>query len=166
MPFDADPAMSEITCRRMTPASRDDAFTLLREFLGDDPHYLDSSAAYGDGGEAALARALELFLARPQTGFVWLAYEGVEAAAACVVCFAISTSAGALVAKLDDVVVKRGREGRGIGSAHLAALKDELRALGVKRIDTAVHLRNAAARRFYERHGFRTLSEERLALVL
>ncbi|OGA69756.1 MAG: hypothetical protein A3F77_14340 [Betaproteobacteria bacterium RIFCSPLOWO2_12_FULL_67_28] len=150
----------------MTRATREDAFALLRAFLGDDPHYLDSSAAYGDGGEAALGRALELFLARPETGFVWLAYEGAEPVAACVVCFAISTSAGALVAKLDDVVVRRGRQGRGIGSAHLAALKDELRSLGVRRIDTAVHLQNEAARRFYARHGFRTLSEERIALLL
>ena len=130
--------MPDITCRRMTRACRNDAFALLRDFLGDDPHYLDSSAAYGDGGAAALACALELLLARPETGFVWLAYEGAEPVAACVVCFAISTSAGALVAKLDDVVVKRGRQGSGIGTAHLAALKDELRSLGVKRIDTAV----------------------------
>lgn len=158
--------MPEITCRRMTSASRDDAFALLRAFLSDDAHYLDSSTAYGDGGDAALARALELLLARPETGFVWLAYEGAEPVAVCVVCFAVSTSAGALVAKLDDVAVKGGRQGRGVGSAHLAALKDELRSLGVKRIDTAVHLQNTAARRFYERHGFRTLSEERIALVL
>lgn len=158
--------MPEIACRRMTRATRDDAFALLGAFLGNDPHYRDSSAAYGDGGEAALARALELFVAQPQTGFVWLAYEGAEAVAACVVCFAISTSAGALVAKLDDVVVKPGREGRGIGSAHLAALKTELQALGVRRIDTAVHLRNDAARRFYERQGFRALGEERVALLL
>src|SRR3990172_9210380 len=109
--------MPEIACRRMTRATREDAFALLRAFLGDDPHYLDSSAAYGDGGEAALGRALELFLARPETGFVWRASEGPEPVAACVVCFAISTSAGALVAKLDDVVVRRGRQGRGIGSA-------------------------------------------------
>ena len=150
----------------MTRATREDAFALLRAFLGDDPHYLDSSAAYGDGGEAALGRALELFLARPETGFVWLAYEGAEPVAACVVCFAISTSAGALVAKLDDVVVRRGRQGRGIGSAHLAALKDELRSLGVRRIDSAAHLQSEAARRFYARHGFRPLSEERIALLL
>lgn len=158
--------MPDISCRRMTQASREDAFTLLRAFLGDDPHYLDSSAAYGDGGEAALERALELFLARPETGFVWLAYEGAEPVAVCVVCFAVSTSAGALVAKLDDVAVKRGREGSGIGTAHLAALKEELRALGVRRIDTAVHRQNEAARRFYERQGFRALSEERIALLL
>lgn len=155
-----------IECRRMAEDSRDDAFALLRTFLGEDPHYLDSSDAYGAGGDAALARALDLFLARPEIGFVWLAYEDGRPVAVCIVCFAISTSAGAVAAKLDDVFVATGRQGRGIGSAHLTGLKDELRRLGVKRIDTAVHLRNHGARRFYERHGFRPLAEERLAHVL
>lgn len=155
-----------IECRRMAQDSRDDAFGLLRAFLGEDPHYLESSEAYGAAGDAALARALDLFLARPETGFVWLAYEDRKPVAVCIVCNAISTSAGAVVAKLDDVFVATGKQGRGIGSAHLVALKDELRSLGVKRIDTAVHLRNHGARRFYERHGFRPLAEERLAHVL
>jgi len=155
-----------IACRRMTRETRADAFALLSDFLREDEHYLASSGAYGDGGEAALARALELFLERPETGFVWLAYAGDAAVAVCVVCFAVSTSAGALVAKLDDVAVKTAWRGQGVGSAHLEQLKDELRRLGVRRIDTAVHLRNAGAWRFYARHGFRTLSEERVALVL
>lgn len=150
----------------MTRASRDDAFALLRSFLGDDPHYLASSAAYGDGGEEALARALELYLAHPEIGFVWLGYEASEAVAVCVVCYAISTSAGALVAKLDDVAVRAGREGRGIGSRHLESLVEELRRIGVRRIDTAVHIENARARRFYERHGFLPLGEERIARLI
>jgi GNAT superfamily N-acetyltransferase len=150
----------------MTIESRADAFALLRVFLDEDEHYLDSSRAYGAGGEAALERALDLFLNTPELGFVWLAYDGDEPVAVCVVCFAISTSAGAIVAKLDDVFVKSGRQGRGIGSAHLAGLKEELRRLNVKRIDTSVHLRNGKARRFYEKHGFRSLAEERLACVL
>lgn len=158
--------MAEIASRRMTRASRDDAFELLRSFLGDDPHYLASSAAYGDGGEEAVGRALELFLAHPETGFVWLSYEGSEAVAVCVVCYAISTSAGALVAKLDDVAVRAGREARGIGSRHLESLVEELRRIGVRRIDTAVHSDNVGARRFYERHGFLPLSEERIARLI
>jgi hypothetical protein len=73
---------------------------------------------------------------------------------------------GAVVAKLDDVFVASARQGLGIGAAHLESLKDELRRMNVKRIDTSVHLRNPGARRFYERHGFRSLEEERLACVL
>ncbi len=155
-----------IECRRMTQASRADALSLLWTFLGEDEHYLDSSQAYGSGGKAALTRALDLFLGQPELGFVWLAYEGGEAVAVCVVCFAISTSIGTVVAKLDDVFVASHQQGRGIGSAHLNSLKDALQQMGVGRIDTSVHDQNHAARRFYERHGFRALQEERLACVL
>lgn len=172
--------MLSVDCRRMTRETRADAFALLSEFLREDAHYLDSSGAYGDGGAEALGRALDLFIERPETGFVWLAYAGGEGlptraaqtrpsgtpVAVCVVCFAISTSAGALVAKLDDVAVRAGWQGRGVGSAHLMQLAEELRRLGVKRIDTAVHQRNHEARRFYERHGFLPLGEERIALLL
>ena len=155
-----------IQCRRMTQESLSDAFRLLSSFLSQDDHYLDSSRAYGDGGTAALSRALELFLRRPELGFVWLAYEGEEPVAVCVVSWAISTSIGAVVAKLDDVYVSEAQQGRGIGSAHLSQLKAELHQLGVRRIDTSVHLQNEPARRFYERHGFKPLNEERLACVL
>jgi GNAT superfamily N-acetyltransferase len=150
----------------MTQDRLDDAYTLLSAFLGQDELYLDSSRAYGDGGGAALRSALGLFLARPELGFVWLAAEEGKAVAVCVVCYAISTSIGAVVAKLDDVYVEPGRQGTGIGSALLGELKEELRRHGVRRIDTSVHLKNEEARRFYERHGFLPLREERLACLL
>lgn len=155
-----------IECRRMTDPSRAAAHGLLRSFLSQDEHYLDSSQAYGAGDAAALDRALNLFLTRPELGFVWLAFEDQTPVAACVVCFAISTSIGGVVAKLDDVFVADGKRGRGIGAAHLTALKKELQRLGVRRIDTSVHVQNHEARRFYERHGFAPLHEERLACVL
>lgn len=155
-----------IQCRRMTPESLQDAFGLLSSFLSHDDYYLDSSRAYGDGGATALHTALDLFLHRPELGFIWLAYADDKPAAVCVVSLAISTSIGALVAKLDDVYVSQTRQGQGIGSEHLTQLKSELRQLGVQRIDTSVHLHNESARRFYARHGFTSLNEERLACVL
>ena len=143
---------------------------LLGEFLGGDDHYRASSAVYGDGGRDALARALDLFLARPELGFVWLAFAdengGRVPVGACVVCRAISTSRGTLVAKLDDVTIAAPWQGRGVGSAMLGALCDELRASGISRIDTACHRDNAGAWRFYERLGFRPLDEERIAILL
>jgi ribosomal protein S18 acetylase RimI-like enzyme len=159
-----------IACAPMTAATRADAQALLGGFLRADAHYLASSAAYGDGGAEALARALELFLARPEIGFVWLAFadqDGVRATVgACVVCYAISTSRGALVAKLDDVTIRDGWQGRGVGTTMLAALCADLRARGITRIDTACHRDNDGAWRFYARLGFRPLAEERLALLL
>ena len=163
-------AETVVTCAPMTLATRPVAFALLAEFLQQDGHYLASSGAYGDGGSDALAQALDLFLARPELGFVWLAFadlNGARAAVgACVVCHAISTSRGTLVAKLDDVTIARGWQGRGVGSAMLAALCDELRGRGITRIDTACHRDNIGAWRFYERLGFRSLDEVRISLLL
>lgn len=151
---------------RMGPGDRGAAFELFLAFLQADPHYLDVAATYGDGGPEALRRALDLFVARPEQGFVWMARRGTQVVGCCVVCYAISTSRGALVAKLDDVNVRPGLEGQGIGSAMLASLKQELRANGVTRIDTATHFDNPGARRFYERLGFASLREERLSCLL
>jgi GNAT superfamily N-acetyltransferase len=154
----------------MTAATRGDARELLRAFLDDDEHYRASSAAYGDGGAEALDRALDLFVARPEIGFVWLAYASDggrrDAVGACVACRAISTSRGSLVAKLDDVTVRDGWQGRGVGGAMLESLASRLRAEGATRIDTACHRDNALAWRFYERLGFRPLDEERISWLI
>ena len=155
-----------LVCERMTAATREAARRLLGGFLGGDAHYQASASAYGDGGPAALARALDLFVSRPDLGFVWLARAADATIGACVVCYAISTSRGGLVAKLDDVTIDPQWQGQGVGSAMLVALYDHLRAGGVGRVDTACHRANAGAWRFYARHGFRPLDEERIALLL
>jgi ribosomal protein S18 acetylase RimI-like enzyme len=154
----------------MTAATRDAGEALLASFLRTDVHYRASSAAYGDGGKEALARSLDLFLAHPEVGFVWIARSNTDIArpaiGACVVCYAISTSRGTFVAKLDDVTIGDGWQRRGVGSTMLEALASHLRRHGITRIDTACHRDNAAAWRFYERLGFRTLDEERISLLL
>jgi len=155
-----------VACEAMTAATRAEAERLLGRFLADDTHYRASSTRYGDGGARALARALDMFLARPELGFVWLASIGASVVGGCVVCYAISTSRGGLVAKLDDVTVDASRQGEGIGTAMLQTLIGHLRQSGVSRIDSACHRDNAGAWRFYARHGFRPLDEERIALLI
>ncbi len=142
------------------------AFQMLSEFLNEDEHYLASSQAYGDLGLKGLNDALDLFLERPELGFVWMAFDENGAAGICVVCYAISTSMGAIVTKLDDVSVKKDRRGLGVGTQLLEQLKEQLRKETVTRIDVAVHLQNPEARRFYEKAGFLALNEERLACVI
>jgi RimJ/RimL family protein N-acetyltransferase len=162
---------NRVECSPMTNATREEAEALLAGFLRGDAHYLASSAAYGDGGAEGLARALELFLAHPETGFVWLARTTIHdekptAVGACVVCYAISTSRGTFVAKLDDVTIRDGWQGRGVGTAMLDALASYLHERGVMRIDTACHRENLGAWRFYERLGFLPLDEERISRLL
>ena len=143
-----------------------EAFEMLTEFLSADEHYLASSQAYGDLGLAGLNNALDLFLEHPELGFVWMAYDEQGAAGICVVCYAISTSMGSVVAKLDDVSVKPDRRGKGIGSELLSRLKEQLRKEAITRIDVAVHLQNPEARHFYEKAGFVALNEERLSCLI
>ena len=155
-----------ITCRKMHAADVHDAFHMLTDFLTADEHYLASSQAYGDLGVQGLNNALDLFLERPELGFVWMAYDEKGVAGICVVCYAISTSMGSVVAKLDDVSVKPDRRGKGIGSQMLNLLKEQLRKEAVTRIDVAVHMENPEARSFYEKTGFVALNEERLSCLI
>ena len=158
--------VSAVTCRKMGAADVADAFHMLSDFLSADEHYLASSQAYGDLGLKGLNDALDLFLERPELGFVWMAYDEQGVAGVCVVCYAISTSMGSVVAKLDDVLVKPDRRGKGVGSEMLNQLKEQLRKEAVTRIDTSVHLQNPQARIFYERAGFVSLNEERLSCII
>jgi GNAT superfamily N-acetyltransferase len=160
------PHKSAIICRRMNVERQLEAQFLLDSFLRKDAHYLTSSPAYGDEGLLALKRAIKLLLSRPELGFVWLAYVKHEPAGVCVVSYAISTSIGGLVAKLDDVYVSDQRRRQGIATKMLKDLFDELKRKRIRRIDTAVHKRNRAAANFYASLGFKALEEERLALVL
>src|SRR5689334_9747623 len=155
-----------IRCRKMGAADVRDAFHMLSDFLSADEHYLASSQAYGDLGLKGLNNALDLFLERPELGFVWMAYDEQGVAGICVVCYAVSTSMGSVVAKLDDVSVKADRRGAGIGGEMLNQLKEQLRREAVTRIDVAVHLDNPEAKRFYEKAGFIALNEERLSCVI
>lgn len=150
----------------MTAADVTDAFEMLSAFLNEDEHYLASSKAYGDRGLQGLNDALDLFLEQPELGFVWMASDENGVAGICVICYAISTSMGAVVAKLDDVSVKADRRGQGVGTELLEQLKEQLRKEMVTRIDVAVHFENTEAYRFYERLGFAALNEERMACVI
>jgi GNAT superfamily N-acetyltransferase len=150
----------------MTAADVSDAFETLSTFLTKDEHYLASSKAYGDRGVQGINDALDLFLEQPELGFVWMAYDEAGVAGICVVCYAISTSMGAVVAKLDDVSVEAARRGKGIGTALIDQLKQQLSKESVTRIDVGVHMENPEARKFYQRLGFVALNEERLACVI
>lgn len=55
-----------------------------------------------------------------------------------------------------DFVVLPEHRGKGVGERLLEAAEEEARRLGVAALDLNVAAPNEGARRFYERHGFRT----------
>jgi ribosomal protein S18 acetylase RimI-like enzyme len=156
----------------MSSIDRREAFDLLMQLLLGDEHYRDSSAAYGGSQndrediEAALGRALSLFIDRPDYGFVWLAIEHERAVGAAVLGYGISVSVGAVAANLECLIVAEGQRDRGIGSALLDALAIELRGGEIARLDVTVHVDNAGAQRFYRNYGFIPTHEERMAFLL
>jgi ribosomal protein S18 acetylase RimI-like enzyme len=150
----------------MGAADVPDAFHMLSDYLRSDEHYLSSSQAYGDLGVRGLNDSLDLYLERPELGFVWMAFDDQGVAGVCVVGYGISTAMGSVVAKLDDVFVRQDRRDHGVGSEMLLQLKEQLKKDAVTRIDTSVHLHNAQARAFYERMGFISLNEERLSCLI
>ena len=104
-------------------------------------------------GEAA-ARAFEALLADPRLGGVWLAEEAGEAIGhlALTVCF--SMEYGGLRGFIDDLYVRPGARGHGVGAGLLAAARAEALARGVRALHVEVGPENQIARRLYARAGY------------
>jgi GNAT superfamily N-acetyltransferase len=60
---------------------------------------------------------------------------------------------GERIGVLETLTVLPGERGRGVGTALFERIYAELRGLGVTELEVAVISKNAAALRFYERHG-------------
>lgn len=145
----------------------DIAVTLLQLFLASDPHYQASSSIYGHkAGDEAVRGAVNLFLRYPQNGKVVLGFDETKAVSVCILNYAISTSTGSWVAKLDDVFVIPEYQGKGVGTAMLDYVKDVLLADGFSRIDCSFHKKNKAAAKFYAKVGFKPLNEEKISCLL
>jgi GNAT superfamily N-acetyltransferase len=68
--------------------------------------------------------------------------------------FTESTALGSRVALLEDMIVLPAARGKGIGTMLMQAAFQAARAEGCKRITLLTDAKNAAAQRFYARHGF------------
>jgi ribosomal protein S18 acetylase RimI-like enzyme len=150
----------------MKPEDRVAAAALLASLIQGDG-IAEHSAAYGGAGDdAAIERAFKLFLDRPDLGFIWLTLRESKPVALVTVCFVVSTNLGGLVAKIPDFVVSTDARRQGIGRLTMASLVEELRPLGVGRIDLGVHDNNSKARAFYDSLGFISNHEVGMSLVL
>lgn len=103
---------------------------------------------------AAQQRGLAAIIDDPAVGEILLAVEGEQILAMVNLLYTISTALGARVALLEDMVVDAGARDSGVGSALLEYAIGHAREVGCQRITLLTDGDNAAAQRFYQRHGF------------
>lgn len=99
-------------------------------------------------------RGVEMILARPETGQIFVARAGGEVAGMVTLLFTVSTAIGAPVCWLEDMVVAAHQRGAGVGSRLITHATGFARTRGFARITLMTDKSNAEARRFYIRHGF------------
>jgi GNAT superfamily N-acetyltransferase len=126
---------------RATAAHLDLLLPLVEEFCAVDEHPYD---------EARVRRALGPLLTDDSLGVIWLI--GDPPGGYAVLTWSYSLESGGRDALLDEIYLRE--RGRGLGSAALAAIYDDLRARGITRIFLETEEHNARARRFYARNGF------------
>jgi GNAT superfamily N-acetyltransferase len=99
-------------------------------------------------------RALDILLAQPAMGRLFVLTRGPRIFGMVSLLFTISTAEGGKVALLEDLIVRPDHRGRGFGTRLLRAAVDWARKEGVMRITLLTDADNARARRLYLRHGF------------
>jgi GNAT superfamily N-acetyltransferase len=100
-------------------------------------------------------RGLSQIIGRPETGCILVAREGKQILGMVNLLFTVSTAEGGLVVWLEDLIVRAEHRGGGLGTQLLERAIEFARARGCTRITLLTDGRNAGAKRFYERHGFK-----------
>lgn len=104
--------------------------------------------------DAKQARALEKILSDATVGRVYVARESGKVVAMATLLYTISTAEGGMAALLEDLIVRPGHRGRGIGSALLRYLLAEAKKQGALRVTLLTDAHNDRARALYAKLGF------------
>ncbi|MCR9140967.1 MAG: GNAT family N-acetyltransferase [bacterium] len=108
----------------------------------------------------AQLRGLEMILNQPEIGELFVADSGDAILGMVNLLYTVSTSLGARVAILEDVIVAPDGRGRGIGSQLIQEALRSAEVRGCKRVTLVTDPDNVRAQRLYESFGF-----ERSAMV-
>jgi GNAT superfamily N-acetyltransferase len=111
-------------------------------------------------------RALEILLAQPAMGRLFVLTRGSKILGMVSLLFTISTAEGGKAAWLEDLVVRPEHRGKGLGTRLLRAAIDWARREGLTRITLLTDTDNANARQLYARHGFTASAMQPLRLHL
>lgn len=101
-------------------------------------------------------RALRVLLGDPSRGRIYVARRGARVLGMVSVQRAVSTAEGGPAGLLEDLVVRPGSRGAGIGAALLAFALERSRADGLLRLTLLTDRGNRRAQRLYRRAGFKS----------
>ena len=101
------------------------------------------------------ARGLELIIAEPSRGQLFVLRVGNRAVGMVSLLRTVSTAEGGEVFWLEDLIVAEEFRGRGLGSELLRRAIEFARRQGVPRITVLTDLENKPAQGLYKRHGFK-----------
>lgn len=132
--------------RPATPADIPALCSLLDQLFAQEAEFTPDRAAQ--------QRGLAAIIDDPAVGAILVAGEGERLVAMVNLLYTVSTALGARVALLEDMVVDADARGSGVGSALLEYAIGHARDHGCRRITLLTDGDNAAAQRFYGRHGF------------
>jgi GNAT superfamily N-acetyltransferase len=132
------------------------------ELLG----YLFKQEADFGPSPAKQRRALELILAQPFLGRLFVLSRGKKVLGMVSLLFTISTAEGGKAAWLEDLVVRPDHRGHGLGTRLLRGAVAWARKEGITRITLLTDADNVGARGLYLRHGFSASAMQPLRLHL
>jgi len=105
---------------------------------------------------AGTERALRMILAGPDAQILVYEADGRVLGTATLHTI-VSTAQGGLAGQVEDVVVARGAQGRGIGRKLMDAVAEEARARGIVRLQLFADKKNDPALKFYAANGWSEL---------
>ena len=135
-----------VTFQPAAPSDREPLLAMMREFYEHERiEFVEPDA------RAALGQ----ILSDGSLGRVWLIESGSEAAGYLVLTLGFSLEFKGRDAFVDEVYLRAGFRGRGLGRRALQFAEDACRGLGVRALHLEVERANAAAHELYSRSGFR-----------
>jgi len=136
-----------ITIRGAEPSDTDGLVALLRVLFT-----LEEDFSYN---ERVQRRGMALLISRqgPERQ-VFVAEKGGRVAGMCSIQTLISTAEGGLVGQVEDVIVRDGYRGTGMGNALMDAVDGWARKHGLKRLQLLAERDNTRALKFYRSRGW------------
>ncbi len=141
-------AGGEIVIRSAAPSDMDGLIELLNALFAMEEDFSFNEELHRHGIGLLLSR-------QGQERQVFVAESKGKVAGMCSIQTLISTAEGGLVGLVEDVVVRDGDRGKGIGNALMGAVDDWAGRRGLKRLQLLADRDNAPALKFYESRGWK-----------